>query len=181
MLLAKIEDERQAVKVRISRDPDPQDPRDATCLGHLVHWHQRLRLASDAIHVSDIHEAGRIVDDKSAVAVLTIYICQHGDVQLSTDPFNDPWDSGIVGIYYTALEDINTLGVSLDQVDRILRAEIEALNHWLNGDVYGVRIFDQDGEEMDACWGFFGTDWDTNGLKDFLPEHLRDHTKWEFE
>lgn len=34
--------------------------------------------------------------------------------------------------------------------------DTEEWNTYLSGDVWGYRVFDEDGEEFDSYWGFYG-------------------------
>jgi hypothetical protein len=45
-----------------------------------------------------------------------------------------------------------------------LKAELELYNHYLNGRTYGYISYDAEGNEEDSCWGFYGLDFETNGL-----------------
>jgi hypothetical protein len=42
-----------------------------------------------------------------------------------------------------------------EKAEDILRGEIVSYDAYLGGRVYGY-VIEQDGEEIDACWGFFG-------------------------
>lgn len=51
----------------------------------------------------------------------------------------------------------------------------EVFQSWVDGDCYGFTLYEHqpheepdDGEEIDSCWGFYGSDWETNGMKDNL-------------
>ena len=44
-------------------------------------------------------------------------------------------------------------------------------------DIYGFELIGPDGEEINSCWGFYGSDWKTNGMidhihKEDLPDDL---------
>jgi hypothetical protein len=49
-----------------------------------------------------------------------------------------------------------------ERAEDILRAEIVSYDAYLGGRVYGY-VIEQDGEEIDACWGFVG-DYETGCL-----------------
>jgi hypothetical protein len=40
----------------------------------------------------------------------------------------------------------------------------------LTGDIYGFSLETVDGEELDSCWGFYGSDPEKNGMKDHIEE-----------
>jgi hypothetical protein len=47
------------------------------------------------------------------------------------------------------------------------RSFLEEYNQWCAGEVYGWRTVDEDGEEIDSCWGIIGREW--------LSDCIRDH------
>jgi hypothetical protein len=51
-----------------------------------------------------------------------------------------------------------------------LGAEVEEMNEWLAGDVYGVQIIDMESEKEDSCWGFIGYDRLYDSVKGMLWE-----------
>lgn len=54
----------------------------------------------------------------------------------------------------------------------VARNEVEVLNHYYQDDVYGYTIIeiDCDGNEteIDSCWGFYGSNIETNGILDHV-------------
>jgi hypothetical protein len=49
--------------------------------------------------------------------------------------------------------------------------ELKVFDHYINGQVYGVRVF-EDTEEIDSCFGYYGYDHESSGLKDELGSYL---------
>ena len=49
--------------------------------------------------------------------------------------------------------------------------EVETYSLYVAGEVYGFQIMDAEGEYEDGCHGFFGNDWQNNGLVDNVKEH----------
>jgi hypothetical protein len=80
---------------------------------------------------------------------------------------------------------------------QVLEAEIITYDQYLRGDVYGFELFEIDEDKMadeevecvedalqpecedfflneiDSCWGFFGSDWEETGIAEHLPEDAR--------
>lgn len=108
-----------------------------------------------------------------------LYIYDHSGITISTKPFDCRFDSGQFGYIYTTKEKIrNLLGVKnvtqkiRKRVHKFLEAEVDEFDTYLRGDVYGFEIRDENNELIDSCYGFYGVNWEENGLKDYLPEHL---------
>lgn len=119
---------------------------------------------------------------------LPVYAYIHSGVVLSTGAFSDPWDSVRSGFVYS-----KDKSVTHDQ----LRGFITAFNQYLAGDVWGFIAEEQvemtgqreDGTlvereewvEVDSCWGFLGSDPETNGMKDHVEELLKQGYVWTDE
>jgi hypothetical protein len=88
--------------------------------------------------------------------VLPLYLLDHSGLSISTGGFACPWDSGQVGWIYMSKETAAKERIS-DPL-ACLRAEVAEYDQYLTGDVWGYRIADADGHELDSCWGFYGSD-----------------------
>jgi len=104
-----------------------------------------------------------------------LYKYEHGNIALSTTPFGCRWDSGQVGYIYTtkekARENFGIKRITKDvrtSVMAILEGELETFETYVRGEVYGYTVEDEDGEVLDSCGGFYGTNWDSNGILDHV-------------
>ena len=93
-------------------------------------------------------------------------------------------------VVHTTPEMCATLGVKWEDAEKAMAGEVEMFEQWAEGDVYGFVIEEADAvddpddpdaepdedawEEVDACWGFYGSDPATNGMLDHVPEELHD-------
>ena len=70
------------------------------------------------------------------------------------------WDSGVVGCHYVSLEKLksefpNHKGTKLrERGEAVLREEMNTFDNWQNGLAVGYKLFDEDHNELDSCWGF---------------------------
>lgn len=123
--------------------------------------------------------------DKTHI-ILPVYKYEHSGVAYNTGGFSCPWDSGQAGFIYCSIkkakEEYGWKRINKDRVSKIeesLRSEIETFSNWANGSVYGYIIEDEGGEEIDdgSCWGFYGYDYESNGLlesaREVVDYHLR--------
>lgn len=169
--------------LKIFRDEDAPNPREWDNLGTMVCGHRRYRLGDEQAANTELYGSwdewleGELGKD---VIALPLYLYDHGGLAMSTEgwryPFNDPWDAGQVGWIYVTKEKVRReYGVKRvtrkvrDRVLAVLEAEVEEYSRWLEGDVYGYVLEDAKGNEIDSCWGFFGTDWHKNGMADQIP------------
>jgi hypothetical protein len=121
----------------------------------------------------DLEDFLDLVNQLDGGVVLPLYMFEHSGVALDTRPFGDPWDSGQVGYVYVTAEKLKAEGMDREQGIRCLQAEVEEFSNGVNGAVFGFITTDQETfegclheEEFDSCWGFYGTDWQENGLYD---------------
>lgn len=72
-----------------------------------------------------------------------------------------------------------------------LKAEVAEYSQWCTGNVYGFRVVDEDGEEIDSCWGFIGEDGDYGeyamsegvesavwSVEKYVKEHGAEESAW---
>ena len=98
---------------------------------------------------------------------LPVYLYDHSGVTISTSRFSCPWNSGFFGIIAVPLDKVrreygwkNITAERRKRIEGYLQGEIETLDDYYTGEVFGYRITpeDDDTEELDSCWGFYGTD-----------------------
>jgi len=173
--------EHNGFTVKICADPDPCDPRKE--FDHMVTlacWHRRMDLGDERIDpgttiktiVGDVRRAG----DK-ALAILPLYIYEHGGVTMRTGEFSDPFDSGQVGWAYVTRKNAEKMGCvnatpvesvahekltgravryDRDFFEKAIRDEVKEYDDYLTGQVFGYIVEDEEGDELESCWGFYG-------------------------
>ena len=168
----------------IQYDIDPESPRDWDNLGTMVCWHSRYNLG-DGHHFDtpdDFHEE----IDKDDAIIIPLYLYDHSGLAMRTTSFNDLWDSGQVGYIYVTDErirkeyDVKKITKEIrEEVRNVLKSEVGTYDQHISGNVYGFQLY-EDGEFTDSCYGFYGDDWEKNGMKEHIPEihhHLFDKLK----
>lgn len=150
--------------VKIFVDEDSESPRDWDNLGEMLCLHRRYSLGDR--HQFSADEILELVETDDVIA-LPLYLYDHSGITMSTGngnwPFHCPWDSGLVGYIYVEKEAVRRewgwkriSPQRYEKILQILRSEVEIYDQYLRGDVYGYRIEDENGEEIDSCWGYFG-------------------------
>ena len=87
-------------------------------------------------------------------------------ITISTSSFSCRWDSGQIGWIYITKDKIEAEGWTPEQADKYLEGEVEVYDNYLTGEVYGFRIEDADGENVESCWGYYGD----GGKEDMIKE-----------
>ena len=108
-----------------------------------------------------------------------IYLYEHSGLAVSTSPFSNKWDSGQVGYIYITKEkvrdnyNVKKVGKKVKElVLENLEAQVEVLNHYVSGDVFGFKILDSEDSVVDSYWGFYGDNFLENGIYDYIDKDL---------
>lgn len=95
-----------------------------------------------------------------------VYMYSHSGDTISSTPFNCRWDSGVFGYLYASKKDIlSTFGGNI-LTKKLKEKAISEMENFINGvwcayiegECYGYKILDDNDEELDACWGYYGED-----------------------
>lgn len=130
-------------------------------------------LAADLVNANDVdlipdEHIERIIDKHVAV-MLPLYLFDHSGLAMSTSSGrfracdSMGWDWGGVGWIYVTMEQARKEWTGTDdeiraQAEKCLIAEVEVYDDYLQGQVFGYEIEDEDGNHLDSCWGFYGLD-----------------------
>lgn len=182
-------------RLTIERDCEAESPRDYDNLGTL--YIQRLKYHID---ISDKNSRRQYWEDREdwgeGVLIPLEVIEDRQSITLnpqSLPEFDDPEGEEIfdayAGFIYASKEKLDKeYGENWDRerVESVLLAEVETLQKWCDGEVYGYTLYErllaseekteetEDTEEtgweiVDSCWGFYGDDWEKNGMREQLP------------
>jgi hypothetical protein len=157
--------------LKIYMDDDPIDPRGNDNVGTMVCFHRRYSLGDKGHGIDDDDFSSfaemeeYIIKEKSAVVIIPLYLYDHSGITMRVYPFGDRWDSGQVGFIYATRKDIlNNWGGKrltkdlIQKTHKMLEAEVQEYDDYLTGNVYGYVLEDENGDEVESCWGFPGDD-----------------------
>ena len=169
-------------RLTIERDIEAESPRDCDNLGTL--YIQKLR---HHIDVSDKNSRRQYWEDREdwGDGVLIPLEVVEDRQSITMNPqavpdFDDPEGEEIfdeyAGFIYVSREKLDKEygegGWDRERVESVLLAEVETLQKWIEGEVYGYTLKEktETGWEMiDSCWGFYGDDWEQNGMGEHFP------------
>jgi hypothetical protein len=169
--------------IEIFQDEYPDNPRSWDNLGHILNFHDKYNLGDENTtkskfedslnYTTEAHEQWKTVDkwedvekylreERGAVNILPLMVYEHSGITMYVGTTGDRWDSSRVGYIYTTEERIQKWGAELKDVDMILRGEVETMDKYLRGEVYGWQIVryvtcdhgDQHREVIDSSWGY---------------------------
>lgn len=123
---------------------------------------------------------------KGALAVAPLGLYDHSGISMYVGTTRDPWDSGPVGFAFITKERWNLLqGEGVDPfkltevetplghfdsdqrkwipgkemkplIDVCIEEEVKEYSSFIEGQVYGYEVLDENDETLDSCWGFVG-------------------------
>lgn len=169
--------------INIYYDNDAESPRSWDNLGTIYSNHRDYNPDDHSIEEL-LNDDGRLDEDELSKYFiwLPVYAYIHSGITVSTGhgyPYNDRWDSGLFGIIAVSKERVKKeYGWKIitqkrrEQIEKYLDGEIETLDQWYTGDVYGYETVIPEECELnlpqidDSCWGFFGDE----GIKCIIEE-----------
>lgn len=167
------------------------NPREDDNLGTMACFHGRYDLG-DKVEFSADDFGGwdemeeHIKKELGAVVVLPLYLYDHSGIAISTGSFvgrcvHAEWDSGRIGFVYATKEDIRKNWVVkrvskqlIEDTERILKGEVKCYDDYVQGNVYGFTIEDDEGNVIDSCGGYIGEDYYDEMVKE--AQHTVDYT-----
>lgn len=57
-------------------------------------------------------------------------------------------------------------------ITELVKSQVETLSMYFQGDVYGVIIEDENGDQVDSCFGFYGYDYALERAKEMLSNAI---------
>ena len=141
--------------IKIYLDSSVDSPRTWDDFGKMSLFHKKYKFPNELNMTME--ECKRLESNKDWL-VLPVYMLDHSGVALSTEPFDDPWDSGRVGIIAVEKSEMSKYFLSEKQAIENLKSEVKTYSQYLNGEVYGYVIEGAEDEELDSCWNFIGFD-----------------------
>ena len=114
----------------------------------------------DFLEVNDLDRIG-----------MTSELYQLSGSLLASEEFNGPSQGQSLRI--EVVGDRETESGNLAAGAAALMKEVRA---WYDGDVFGAAVLDPEtGDELESCWGFYGTDPEWSGIAEFIAETVAGH------
>ena len=170
-------EEKDGITIKIIADEDAQNPfTEWDGLPDLIGWHRRYNFNTRKEDKNVTPEDFQREAKAQGYIIRPLFMYDHSGLAFSTAPFSCQWDSGQLGFIFFTPEKIKTCyGDEVptpEQLEANFASAIETLNDYHSGDVYGFVIEDEDGNELDSCWGFFGD------YEDYCLKEARDRAEY---
>jgi hypothetical protein len=172
------EKEHRGFTCKVYYDPEPTSPNDWDMLGTIYSNSRRYDPCGhsiDEILVED--EEGNNHIDPDYIYV-NIYAYIHSGIALScsrSGQFADSWDSCLFGVMAVekskAAEEFGDPSIpeNYEKIMKCLEGCVECWDNYYQGMVFGYVVEDEEGFELDSCWGFYGY---PDGAKEAMEEAI---------
>jgi len=173
--------------IQIVRDEDPHNPRQDDTFSTMLCFHSGYNLGDNHGYNKDDYGGWDslkhfIVKNERPLIIKELHMYDHGGIAISTSPFSCRWDSGQIGYVWISQNHIDHIGCHMQdsetwqdyisRLDKYLENEVTEYNDYLQGNVYGFQLIDEDKNIIDSCYGFIGDDFSQNGLYDYIGRDL---------
>lgn len=124
-----------------------------------------------------VSEIEKMVYNNDEIYILPLFLYGYSELTITTTGFGSDWDNNFVGYVYTTKDELDCMGCvynSREDVEEILKSEVELYDKYLKGEVYGFSIveydekYDNEYDEIESYWGFYGDDMKENGMIDSI-------------
>jgi hypothetical protein len=166
-----------------------EDPREWDNLGTMVLNHNRYNLPNEVdIQFRDYDSWDEVKDyiakELDGVVILPVQMYDHSRVSIYVGNTADKWDGGQAGFIYVTRAQIqkeysckNITQKIRDQVSCRLVNEVETYSQYMEGEVYQFSVRDAQGNELNACGGYYGE----KSLRQELERELREFETVEYK
>jgi hypothetical protein len=162
--------------IEIEDDGDPIDPREDDNLGEMICFHSRLILGDKHSYTVDSFKEQINLNDYIS---LPLYLYDHSGITMKTTPFNDNWDSGQVGYIMVSKYEVkkeygwkSLTSKRIKQIEKRLCNEVKIYDDYISGNVYSFTVKRVGDEWIGSCGGFFGTNFEENGLLEYARNEI---------
>ena len=164
-------------KLIIEHDSDSESPRSWSNLGYFItvdrYYHSPDRNEELEVVVKAGGEVANsqqeyIKDHYYQEKILAIYPVvkyEHSGVSYSLGTVHN-FDYSNNGFYIITDKTAKELGTDKKDYEKVIRQELEVFNKWVNGEVYQYCLYDDNGEVVDSCGGFY----DFEDIRACLPK-----------
>lgn len=177
----------------------PESPRDWDNLTTMLCFHKRYNLGD--IKESNYWDSARkncrsweelwaeIQKGYDIIVAKPLYLYDHSGISISTGSFigrahHARWDSGQIGFVFITRESVKKIqgwkqitAKRKKKLKQWLQAEVKTYDQYLRGEVYWYDIEGPNGEHIDSCSGFYGSDWEENGLFEYAKPAVDHYIK----
>ena len=180
----------------ISHDEDPYNPREDTNLGYFItcdsNYHspdkheeyERIvketgdNAKDQAHHMRLITNHINLSSDDEVVKIYPVVKYEHSGVSysLGTKHGFDHSNNGFYIITKATLKECFSKKPSDKKLQELIGYELDTYTKYANGYVYRFDLYDENGEDIDSCCGFY----EIEDIREHLPKEFKDEIMSEY-
>ena len=156
-------------KLELVPDDNPLNPREDDNLCKILSFHKNYYGDKHNYKTYDYSNAeeleNAIANGEDACVVVPLYFYEHGGIVVKTSPFNIRFDSGAFGFAVVSKQAIRkTYNIKritkkyLELARGIIEIEVEMYSQYINGDIYGFKVIDNDGCVLEDGYGYYNSE-----------------------
>jgi len=124
---------------------------------------------SQEMHIKMIKAGMKAENLGKVLAIYPVTKYEHGNVSYRLGTVHG-FDSSNNSFYIVTKESADLIGAEAKDFEKIIKAEIETYNKWVNGEIYGFTLYDDKGEVEESCGGFYAIE----DIREYLPKEWVD-------
>lgn len=107
--------------------------------------------------------------NEKVLAIYPISTYEHSGISYSLGNRHG-FDYSNNGFYIVTDKTKAELGVKEEDFEKVITAELDIYNQYCNGEIYYFVLYNEEGDVIDSCGGFYSID----EIKEYLPEEFQD-------
>ena len=120
-------------------------------------------------HIELIKEEIESSINEKVLAIYPISAYEHSGISYSLGNSHG-FDYSNHGFYIVTDKTNAELGVKEEDFEKVIKAELDIYNQYCNGEIYYFVLYNEEGDVIDSCGGFYSID----EIKEYLPEEFQD-------
>lgn len=174
---------KQKYTLKIEQSEYSESPREWDNVSKLALFHNRYNLPNESLldrwdvdHLDSwdcVRKELIRVHDVYPTCIKPVFMYDHGNIALSTNGFNCPWDSGQVGFVFVDKKTIKKECITRVRAINVMHSELNTYNQYISGDVWDIVILDDDDNFVDSVSGYYGYDYAEAEGNDLLNYYLK--------
>ena len=120
-------------------------------------------------HIELIKEEIESSINEKVLAIYPISRYEHSGINYSLGNRHG-FDYSNNGFYIVTDKTNAELGVKEEDFEKVIKAELDIYNQYCNGEIYYFVLYNEEGDVIDSCSGFYSID----EIKEYLPEEFQD-------
>jgi hypothetical protein len=115
------------------------------------------------------------------IEAMPLFLYDHSGISISCRSFigraqHAEWDSGQIGFIFISraviLENWPKCKQWRKQAREVMESDVKVYDQYIRGNIYGFKVGNEAGKEIDSCWGYIGDYDDKGGILDEVKANI---------